>query len=618
MHYEQLYHFIKHAIETVVEEHTMEGSENAFMDNIDKNTHNEERRKDILICTLCGTENARRKLVCEGCKNREGIKEARTKKSNGSCSTVSSTNIKTASKTQEILLTDNSNQDEYSRYQHIPSNHQNPTSVTVGMPAFVNPNSNESVSLVMRHIGINCGIKRYGGSERSWAFVCCDGRPHSLYHKILEESILCNYCQKPFQSQKVYKDHHKSCHQNLTPSCSREFDWVYMRIGGGHYEMNALKAFFELNWIPYLEKMCELMGFNSENAKYFAKTCKDHHLAWQLLLTFHTAALNEMVIPFVRSLMNTNDEPTVENYFKFYKQFQAQNPNHAYLHLQVCRYSQAIINFRMGIRRNNSQLVHSAKFHLKELFYGRCHPHYQNIELFDSIQYKFMPEEVKASWDNNTSFSVSGNKSKGQDLDFILEEKNKAIKQYLPSGSVPSDETWRNICCNLKFFETIQEKLAEILGLGQQTDYGTKLIDISNAITSFRPVLRKHLAAMVDDHQSVSGRKLHLNLVKFLETSTQKRQDKIDSSILGINIEKSSGPVFITDDEEELHQKKMTKAELKNNITKLIEKLSENVELQTHYVAILESLNDTNTNKDTYLTLYFELKDVTANSTSDS
>ena len=56
---------------------------------------------------------------------------------------------------------------------------------------------------------------------------------------------------------------------------------------------------------------------------------------------------------------------------------------------------------------------------------------------------------------------------------------------------------------------------------------------------------------MVDDHQSVSGRKLHPNLVKFLETSTQKRQNKIDSNILGINIEKSSGPVFITDDEEE-------------------------------------------------------------------
>lgn len=44
-----------------------------------------------------------------------------------------------------------------------------------------------------------------------------------------------------------------------------------MTIGAGHFEMNAVKAFFELNWIPYLEKMCELMGFNTENAKHFAK-----------------------------------------------------------------------------------------------------------------------------------------------------------------------------------------------------------------------------------------------------------------------------------------------------------------------------------------------------------
>ncbi|CAC5402487.1 unnamed protein product [Mytilus coruscus] len=79
LHYEQLCHFIKHTIETVVEEHTLEASENAFLDNIDKNTHNEERRKDILICTLCGTENTRRKLVCEGCKKKKESKRQEQK-----------------------------------------------------------------------------------------------------------------------------------------------------------------------------------------------------------------------------------------------------------------------------------------------------------------------------------------------------------------------------------------------------------------------------------------------------------------------------------------------------------------------------------------------------------
>ncbi|VDI60410.1 Hypothetical predicted protein [Mytilus galloprovincialis] len=132
-----------------------------------------------------------------------------------------------------------------------------------------------------------------------------------------------------------------------------------------------------------------------------------------------------MVIPFIRSLKGTNQEATVENYFRFYKEFLAHNSNHAFLHLQICRFSQAIINFRMGMRRNNAESEKHAKYHLKELFCGRFHPHYQTIELFDCIQYKFMSDEVKTVWDDTISFIVSGDPSKGQDLDFVLEEKNK-------------------------------------------------------------------------------------------------------------------------------------------------------------------------------------------------
>lgn len=36
-----------------------------------------------------------------------------------------------------------------------------------------------------------------------------------------------------------------------------------------------------------------------------------------------------------------------------------------------------------------------------------------------------MPKEVREILDQNASFTVSGDKSKGQDLDFILEEKTK-------------------------------------------------------------------------------------------------------------------------------------------------------------------------------------------------
>ncbi|VDI60409.1 Hypothetical predicted protein [Mytilus galloprovincialis] len=52
------------------------------------------------------------------------------------------------SKTDEKKISKTDNQDsKYVRYQHVPSNHEGPTSTMLGMPAFVNPNSNETESL---------------------------------------------------------------------------------------------------------------------------------------------------------------------------------------------------------------------------------------------------------------------------------------------------------------------------------------------------------------------------------------------------------------------------------------------------------------------------------------
>ncbi|KAK3085592.1 hypothetical protein FSP39_005806 [Pinctada imbricata] len=306
--------------------------------------------------------------------------------------------------------------------------------------------------------------------------------------------------------------------------------------------MNAVKAFFELNWTPFLENMCEIMGFKSENAKSFAKTCKDHHVAWQLLLTFHTSALQEMLIPFVRENFACKEDLTVENYFKYYKANQASNPNYAYLNLQVCRFSQAIINFRMGIRRNNANLVASAKFHLKERFYGRFHPHYQNIEIFDSIQYHLMP--------------------------------------------------------------------AELLSLGNPSEYGTKFVDIEKAIASFRPVLRKYLLNPADHLVSVSGEKLHPSLPRFLELATAKRIQKINTSVLGEPTpEGMTEPVYITENEEKNHRRKLSKKDLAKKILEILPAISDDI-VRAYYVQILKSLQDENACKDSFVTLLHELNDM--------
>ncbi|CAC5385977.1 unnamed protein product [Mytilus coruscus] len=178
--------------------------------------------------------------------------------------------------------------------------------------------------------------------------------------------------------------------------------------------------------------------------------------------------------------------PAPDKYLLFYKEFMSSNQRWAYLHLWVFRFSQAIINLRIGVRRNNSCLLQIAKFHPKELFYGRSHPHYRNIELF-------MPDEVKNIWDNNTTFTVSGHNSTGQDLDFLLEEKNRAVKQFIHSGSILSNKTWDAICCNLQYIEDLQILMSSWGGTQRSNNYQTKHVDFEFAVNSFPQTLKTYL-----------------------------------------------------------------------------------------------------------------------------
>ncbi|CAC5366365.1 unnamed protein product [Mytilus coruscus] len=93
----------------------------------------------------------------------------------------------------------------------------------MGMPTFQNLNSSESLAMILRHIGMQAGIKRYGkDNDRDWTFVCCDGRPHSLFQKILNEAVICTHClsnktcsDKAYFTKEVYMQQHKRQHSDL-------------------------------------------------------------------------------------------------------------------------------------------------------------------------------------------------------------------------------------------------------------------------------------------------------------------------------------------------------------------------------------------------------------------
>ncbi|VDI14752.1 Hypothetical predicted protein [Mytilus galloprovincialis] len=199
-----------------------------------------------------------------------------------------------------------------------------------------------------------------------------------------------------FLSRDLYEKHCEQIHQGSQKQFMHEFDWVYLRIGAGHYEMNLVKSFFELNWTPFLETLCEIMGFCTDSSKQFAKSCKDHHKSWRLLLIFHLSSLQELVLPYVRNCLSTRCPPTAKGFLTsgIEKYSYGNYQNFKYMLDQVCKFSQGIVNFRMATRRNNADLLKSSKYMTKELFHGRNHPKYQKIELYDTIQDRMMPDNA--------------------------------------------------------------------------------------------------------------------------------------------------------------------------------------------------------------------------------
>ena len=95
-------------------------------------------------------------------------------------------------------------------------------------------------------------------------------------------------------------------HVTQSATMTKEFDCVLLKPAGGHFEMNSIKSFFELNWDTFLGKLCDVMGFKSEAARYVAKTCKDHHKAWELILIFFFASLRELVTVYVRETKSSS------------------------------------------------------------------------------------------------------------------------------------------------------------------------------------------------------------------------------------------------------------------------------------------------------------------------
>lgn len=67
--------------------------------------------------------------------------------------------------------------------------------------------------------------------------------------------------------------------------------------------------------------------------KNFPWFCKDHHVAWQLFVTFHTSALSQIVALYINYLENNQGDSSAANYS--YKTVLFHTPRPQYLQVQI-------------------------------------------------------------------------------------------------------------------------------------------------------------------------------------------------------------------------------------------------------------------------------------------
>ena len=163
----------------------------------------------------------------------------------------------------------------------------------------------------------------------------------------------------------------------------QEFDWVVLRIGKRHLEMNMARHFIDLNWDTFLSKLASELGFVSENAQKYMRKGSDHHKTMSVLRVAHIGWWKEMLIPYIRDrLASGSPEISVNDYlYKWMPELGWKSATYSYIFGMTYTYLMALMVLRMGVRRNNSSYIRAGQLSFAPLFHRSSSSKYALIDL---------------------------------------------------------------------------------------------------------------------------------------------------------------------------------------------------------------------------------------------
>lgn len=163
-----------------------------------------------------------------------------------------------------------------------------------------------------------------------------------------------------------------------------EFDWVLLRIGKLHLEMNMAKTFVNHNWDVFMSELARELGFLSEAAQKFVKKGSDHHKTMSFLKVAHLGFWHELLVPYVRSRLAGGEEFSVNDFlYNWVVSVGWKNPNYRYIFNVTWTYLMAIQLLHVGVRRNNTEYIRAGHMAFAPLFHKNSASKYALIDLHD-------------------------------------------------------------------------------------------------------------------------------------------------------------------------------------------------------------------------------------------
>lgn len=112
-----------------------------------------------------------------------------------------------------------------------------------------------------------------------------------------------------------------------------------------------------------------------------------------------------------------------------------------------------LLIFRSGIRTCNFQASIMAREVAVNIFYIQKHPRYQRINTLDLAELQNTPKDLR-EFVYRESLRIPSSLS-GQGVDFLLEQRNKAMKNFVICSGVPTVDQWVRASSSLPYLEKV-------------------------------------------------------------------------------------------------------------------------------------------------------------------